>query len=74
MAPMVWTAPEVPRVDGSLVAPESEVLRGVLDFHRGTLLAKCAGLSGADLVRAPIAQSNLTLLGLIRHVSKVERI
>jgi uncharacterized damage-inducible protein DinB len=71
---MVWTAPEVTRVDGSLVAPESETLRGVLDFHRGTLLAKCAGLSGADLARAPIAQSNLTLSGLIRHLSKVERV
>lgn len=71
---MVWTAPEVTRVDGSLVAPESETLRGILDFHRGTLLAKCAGLSGADLARAPIAQSNLTLLGLVRHLSKVERV
>ncbi len=72
--PMVWTAPDVTRADGSLVAPESEMLRGVLDFHRGTLLAKCSGLSGADLAKAPIAQSNLTLLGLIRHLSKVERV
>jgi uncharacterized damage-inducible protein DinB len=71
---MVWTAPEVTRVDGSLVAPESELLRGVLDWHRGTLLAKCAGLSGTDLVRAPVGQSNLTLLGLVRHLSKVERV
>ena len=71
---MVWTAPEVTRVDGSLTAPESELLRGILDFHRGTLLAKCAGLSGADLARAPIAASNLSLLGLVRHLSKVERV
>ena len=71
---MLWTAPEVTRVDGSLIAPESEMLRGVLDFHRGTLLAKCAGLSGAELVRAPIEQSNLSLLGLVRHLSKVERV
>lgn len=71
---MLWTAPEVTRVDGSLAAPESELLRGILDFHRGTLLAKCAGLSGTDLALAPIPQSNLSLLGLIRHLSKVERV
>ncbi|OLB79730.1 MAG: Mini-circle protein [Actinobacteria bacterium 13_2_20CM_2_71_6] len=71
---MTWTAPEVTRVGGSLVAPEPELLRGLLDWHRSTLLVKCAGLSGEQLARAPIAQSNLSLLGLIRHLAKVERI
>jgi uncharacterized damage-inducible protein DinB len=50
------------------------MLRGLLDWHRSTLLFKCAGLSGEQLAQAPIAQSNLSLLGLIRHLAKVERI
>lgn len=50
------------------------MLRGLLDWHRSTLLYKCAGLSGAQLAQAPIAHSDLSLLGLIRHLAKVERI
>jgi uncharacterized damage-inducible protein DinB len=71
---MTWTAPPVTRVGGSLVAPEPEMLRGLLDWHRSTLLLKCAGLSGEQLAQAPIPESNLSLLGLIRHLAKVERI
>ncbi|MEU8246892.1 DinB family protein [Nonomuraea sp. NPDC048916] len=71
---MMWTAPEVTRAGASLVAPEPEMLRGLLDWHRSTLLYKCAGLTGEQLALAPIARSNLSLLGLIRHMSKVERI
>lgn len=57
-----------------MVAPEPEMLRGLLDWHRATLLFKCAGLTGEQLARVPVAQSNLTLLGLVRHMSKVERV
>jgi uncharacterized damage-inducible protein DinB len=71
---MEWTAPEVTRPGGSLTAPEPEMLRGVLDFHRATLLAKCAGLTGEQLARTPVVGSNLSLLGLLRHMAKVERV
>lgn len=71
---MTWTAPSVDRPFGSLSAPEPELLRGLLDWHRSTLLFKSAGLSGEQLAETPIAGSNLSLLGLIRHLSKVERI
>jgi hypothetical protein len=57
---MAWTAPVVARVGGSLVAAEPEMLPGLLDWHRSTLLFTCAGLSGTQLARAPIAQSNLS--------------
>ncbi len=70
---MSWTVPELTRPDGSLVAPEPELLPGVLDWHRATLLYKCVGLTGEQLAQAPIAASNLSLLGLIRHLAKVER-
>src|SRR5437899_309053 len=69
----MWTTPQVRRVGGSRVAPEPEMLRGLLDWHRSTLLFKCAGLTGEQLARVPLERSNLSLLGLIRHLSKVER-
>ncbi|MGA8118033.1 MAG: DinB family protein [Actinocatenispora sp.] len=71
---MTWTAPLVTRPDGSLAAPEPVLLRGLLDWHRATLLYKCGGLTGAQLAETPVPGSNLSLLGLIRHLSKVERI
>jgi uncharacterized damage-inducible protein DinB len=44
-----------------------------LDWHRGTLLWKCEGLTDEQL-KAPTAEpSNLTLLGLVRHMTEVER-
>jgi uncharacterized damage-inducible protein DinB len=70
---MIWTAPDVTRTGASLTAPEPEMLRGLLDWHRSTFLYKCAGLTGEQLARAPIGPSNLSLLGLIRHLAKVER-
>jgi uncharacterized damage-inducible protein DinB len=74
MFAMTWTAPDVERPGGSLNSPEAELLRGLLDFHRATLLRKCAGLTAEQLATAPYPHSNLTLLGLIRHLAKVERI
>jgi hypothetical protein len=71
---VTWTSPEIDRPAGSLVAPEPELLAGLLDWHRATLLHKCAGLTGEQLATAAVPGSNLTLLGLIRHLSKVERI
>ena len=69
-----WTAPAVRRPEGSLLDPEPALLRGLLDWHRATLLQKCAGLTGEQLALTPVEPSNLSLLGLIRHAAKVERI
>jgi uncharacterized damage-inducible protein DinB len=52
---------------------EQPMLRGWLDFHRQTLLMKCAGLSDEQLKTASAPPSNLTLLGLVRHMAEVER-
>ena len=71
---MNWIAPEVERPGGSLVAPERELLAGYLNFYRATLLYKCAGLTAEQLAARPSPPSNLSLLGLIRHLTKVERI
>ena len=71
---MTWTAPDVKRVSVSLVAGERDMLTGYLNWFRGTLLHKCAGLTGEQLARQTVEPSNLTLLGLVRHMAKVERI
>jgi hypothetical protein len=71
---MTWTAPAVERPSGSLVAPERELLAGYLDFYRHTLLHKCAGLTAEQLAERSAPPSTLSLLGLIRHARKVERI
>jgi hypothetical protein len=49
------------------------MVEGWLTWHRETLLAKCAGLEPAQLARTTVEPSNLTLLGLVRHMAEVER-
>jgi hypothetical protein len=60
-------------VDGPLFGPDRPMIVAYLDWHRITLLNICAGLTGEQLARRPIPASNLSLLGLIRHLAKVER-
>jgi uncharacterized damage-inducible protein DinB len=50
------------------------MLEGYLDFQRRTLLNICAGLTAPQLAERPLDATNLTLLGLVRHMAKVERI
>jgi len=61
------------RRDPTGVAPEREMLEEWLEFHRTTLLLKCEGVDEADLKHRPIATSNLSLHGLVRHMAEVER-
>ncbi len=49
------------------------MLQGWLDWQRHTLLHKCAGLTAEQLRIAAAEPSNLTLLGLVRHMTLVER-
>jgi hypothetical protein len=52
---------------------EHPMLEGYLDFHRETLRWKCAGLTDEQLRRRAIESSSLSLLGLVRHLTDVER-
>src|ERR1700683_5442946 len=49
------------------------MLRDWLDWHRSTLLRKCAGLDATRLAQRAVPPSNLSLLGLVRHMSDTER-
>src|SRR5258707_12009861 len=70
---MTWTAPNVERTEPPEVAGERKALQGWLDYHRATLLFKCQGLTPEQLVTASVPPSNLSLLGLVRHMAEVER-
>ena len=71
---MTWKAPEVERPDGPLTGPERPMVQAFLDWQRATLLHKCAGLTGEEMARQTIPPSGLSLLGLVRHLTKVERV
>src|SRR5690349_17572550 len=71
---MTWTAPDVTRAEPPDIADERTSVDTWLDYHRDTLLWKCRGLTGEQLVQRPVATSSLSLLGLIRHMTYVERI
>lgn len=71
---MTWIAPRTERRRTPSAAGERAMLQGWLDFHRDTLLTKCAGLTGEQLARPGTPPSPLTLLGLVRHLAYVERV
>lgn len=49
------------------------ILEGFLAWQRSTLRNICAGLTAEQLARRAVPPSNLSLLGLVRHMAKVER-
>jgi hypothetical protein len=55
-------------------ADERTVLTGWLEFHRATLARKCAGLSDEQLRCRPIPPSTLSVIGLVRHLTEIERL
>jgi uncharacterized damage-inducible protein DinB len=57
-----------------MTGPDRPILEGMLAHQRTTLLNICAGLTAEQLALRRIGSSNLSLLGLVRHMAKVERI
>jgi hypothetical protein len=68
-----WIAPAVDRRPEPLSGGERESLEGWLDYHRDTLLTKCAGLTAEQLRTRSVPPSTLSLLGLVRHMTEVEQ-
>ncbi|MEU6551830.1 DinB family protein [Streptomyces sp. NPDC046915] len=54
-------------------ADERTMLEGWLDYHRQTLALKCEGLTDEQLRTASVPPSELSLMGLVRHMAEVER-
>jgi hypothetical protein len=62
-----------PRADGGFENDERSILVGYLHDRRLTLELKCAGLDADGMARRSVEPSNLSLLGIVRHVADVER-
>jgi hypothetical protein len=70
---VTWTAPDVDRSEPPLVTDERGALEAWLDYGRGTLLLKCSGMTAGQLKERAVPPSGLSLLGLVRHMTDVER-
>jgi uncharacterized damage-inducible protein DinB len=71
---MTWTAPLVERASVPNHGDERELLDAFLEFHRQTLLWKCSGLTGEQLAHRAVPTTTMTLLGIVRHITDVERL
>ncbi|MCX5139090.1 MULTISPECIES: DinB family protein [unclassified Streptomyces] len=56
-----------------LQADERTNLAAWLDFYRATVATKCDGLTDGQVREASVAPSELTLLGIVQHLTEVER-
>jgi uncharacterized damage-inducible protein DinB len=61
------------RTESPTVADERTLLTGFLDYQRDTLAWKCSGLTDEQLKLRSVEPSSLSLLGLLRHLTEVER-
>ena len=63
----------IQRVDPEPGKDEKTTLLEFIDYHRATFAWKCEGLDAEQLARRAVPPSDLSLLGLLRHLADVER-
>ncbi|MGV8968471.1 MAG: DinB family protein [Cellulomonas sp.] len=71
---MSWTSPAPELADGPMTGDDRGILEGLLAWQRATLLNVCAGLTAEQLAARPVPTTQLSLLGLVRHLARVERV
>lgn len=71
VAMTTWPAPDRPEPQPD-PGDERTALEQRLDFQRATLLLKCSGLTPEQLATRAVPPSDMSLLGLVRHLSAVE--
>jgi uncharacterized damage-inducible protein DinB len=69
----MWVGPDDDPRDQSAPAGERATLVLYLRNRRLTLEMKCAGLDAGQMARRSVPPSNLSLLGLVRHLASVEQ-
>jgi len=69
---MFVAAEDDPRADGGWDNNERSVLLGFLADRRLTLELKCEGLDAGQMARQSVPPSDMSLLGLVRHLTSVE--
>lgn len=55
------------------LADERKALLDVLQWIRKTIELKCEGLEPEDLARRAVPPSDMSILGIVRHLAEVER-
>ncbi|MEY3700338.1 MAG: hypothetical protein RIT16_698, partial [Actinomycetota bacterium] len=55
------------------MSEELAMLNDFLDHYRSVLLAKASGLTDEQARKCAVEPSNLSILGLLRHMAEVER-
>ncbi len=71
--PDMWVDPEHdPRETAEGASGEKGVLLEYLDRYRTTFEMKCEGLDAEQLSRRSVPPSTMSLLGLLRHLTRVE--
>ena len=71
--PDLWVDPENdPRETAAETVGEKATLVDYLRRYRLTLEMKCEGLDAEQLARRSVPPSTMSLLGLVRHLAKVE--
>jgi hypothetical protein len=73
MNDMWLPADQDPRMPGTSARGERECLVGYLEHYRTTLELKCDGLTPAQLATRSVPPSTLSLLGMVRHMARVEQ-
>ena len=70
----MWVDPDDdPRETAETPVGELATLQNYLRQYRLTLEMKCAGLDAEQLARRSVPPSTMSLLGLVRHLTDVER-
>ena len=69
---MSWTAPEHVLPDEPFTGVERPILDGFLDRYRASFLGRCSGLTAEQLAERSVPPSNLSLIGIARHLTDVE--
>jgi uncharacterized damage-inducible protein DinB len=69
----MFVRPEEDPRKQDLSVGERDTLTGYLHAYRQTLELKCAGLDAAGMAARSVPPSDLSLLGLVRHLADVER-
>jgi hypothetical protein len=63
----------VVRTEPPRLGDERAMLDAWLDYYRESVLHKCAGLSDTQLVSLACPPSPMSLIGLVRHLTEMER-
>jgi uncharacterized damage-inducible protein DinB len=71
--PDMWVDPEDDPRNQEPTTGERDTVLDYLASYRKTLVMKCEGLTPEQLATASVPPSNLTLLGLVRHLAAVEQ-